>query len=187
MSSVEHTFGRTLNSLKSQLGQNKRTIKNESSITYPSMFQPCPLVKSDVGKLQCEQTNSPLNPSGVFGAPPLTSPRAGPGQSAAPAGRPAAARTQGRHQDSSGWWDSPLECESIPWCSPETPLSQQFSLCLWETGSDPGGALHRPCPPGDQMETQGQLVEQKPPKAWRNSECLVWGRPSEPPDADCVA
>lgn len=30
------------------------------------MFQLCPVMKSEVGKLQCEKTNSPLNPSSIW-------------------------------------------------------------------------------------------------------------------------
>lgn len=52
-------------------------------------------------------------------------------------------------------------CESVLWRSPEWPLSPQFVLCPLETGSDQGGVLHRPCPPGDRAETHGQLAAQK--------------------------
>lgn len=46
-------------------------------------------------------------------------------------------------------------CESVLWRSPESPLHPQFVLCPLETGSDQGGVLHRPCPPGDQAEMHG--------------------------------
>lgn len=117
-------------------------------------------MESESGNFQCEKTSSPLNPNSMSES--------------------RCSRLSGQDQGKVQHQQSILQqrgkkrrvttlqigktavwCESARWRSPESPLSPQFVLCPLETGSDQGGVLHRPCPPGDQAETRGQLVAQK--------------------------
>lgn len=118
------------------------------------MFQ-LSVPESESRNVQCEETSSPLNPSSRWES--------------------RCSRLRGQDQGKVQHQQSVLQqrgqktrvrtvqigCESVLQRSPEWPLSPQFVLCPLATGSDQGGVLHRPCPPGHQTETHSQLLGQK--------------------------
>lgn len=117
-------------------------------------------MESESGNFQCEKTSSPLNPNSMSES---RCSRLGGQDQGKVQHQQSILRQRGkkRRVTTLQIGKTAVWCESARWRSPESPLSPQFVLCPLETGSDQGGVLHRPCPPGDQAEMRGQLVAQK--------------------------